>query len=275
MPKATSHYNLAVLKPILAKEWHIEKNPGLTPTEITPGSGKKVWWKCKEGHEWEASIYSRSKGSGCPFCSKRNNHEFTDLASEQSLVNDWHPTKNGTLNPQNVKPGYNRKIWWMCEYGHEWQATINHRLRDGGCPSCIEIDYEIDRHLFGITENYSDLIIPGGSDLSQSDNSLDLDVTDDAMDFRKSKRYVHTATGLINDSKSGYMIYAKMKNYSHDGMYFETGMAFKPRTTIKIKLDKPLRKLSRQKFAATVKWCNELYDEIGSTNMFGIGVKLL
>ncbi len=275
MPKATSDYNLYVLKPILAREWHAEKNPGLTPMEVTPGSGKRVWWKCKEGHEWQAVINSRNKGSGCPFCYRQKKYKFTDLASEKNLMREWHPRKNGHLNPQNIKPGYNRKLWWICENGHEWQATINRRLSDGGCPNCIELDYEIDRHLFGIDENYSVISIPDGFDLPPNDNNIDFDFTDDTVDFRKSKRYVHTATGLINDSKTGYMIYAKMKNYSHDGMYFEVGMAFKPEATVRIKLDKPLNRFSQKKFTAVVKWCNELFDEMGSTHMFGLGVKLI
>ena len=34
------------------------------------GIAKKVWWKCdkRDDHEWNASPNSRSKGSGCPFC---------------------------------------------------------------------------------------------------------------------------------------------------------------------------------------------------------------
>lgn len=32
---------------------------------------KKVWWKCKNNHEWKASIGSRTRGRGCPHCTKR------------------------------------------------------------------------------------------------------------------------------------------------------------------------------------------------------------
>ena len=31
---------------------------------------KKVWWKCKRGHEWKTSILHRSSGRGCPYCCK-------------------------------------------------------------------------------------------------------------------------------------------------------------------------------------------------------------
>lgn len=34
-------------------------------------SNKKVWWKCKNGHEWQAIISNRTnKNQGCPFCKK-------------------------------------------------------------------------------------------------------------------------------------------------------------------------------------------------------------
>jgi len=275
MPKATSHYNLYVLKPGLAREWHIQKNLGLTPQEVTPGSGKKVWWICKEGYEWEAVINSRNRGSGCPFCSKQKNTSFTNVASEQSLIKRWHPTKNGTLNPRDVKPGYNRKVWWICEVGHEWQATVSRRLRDGGCPSCIEIEYEVDRHLFGITENFSYSSLFDDIDSQQDDDTFGYDLDDAAMDFRKSKRYNYTATGLLEDIGKRNLVYAEMKNYSHDGMYFETETAIKPEATVNIMMDKPVERFHIRDFRATVRWCNELFGEMGSKNLFGMGVKFI
>ena len=54
----------------LMVEWNWEKNNELNfkPETLTLGSGKKVWWKCSKGHEWQAIIANRSKGSGCPEC---------------------------------------------------------------------------------------------------------------------------------------------------------------------------------------------------------------
>lgn len=48
--------------PELVKEWS-DKNEEYKPTVFTAGSSKKVWWKCKEGHEWEAVIKNRVNGS--------------------------------------------------------------------------------------------------------------------------------------------------------------------------------------------------------------------
>ena len=42
-----------------------------------PNSGQKVWWKCSNGHEWQAIIQDRNKGSGCPICRKNKKQEKT------------------------------------------------------------------------------------------------------------------------------------------------------------------------------------------------------
>lgn len=63
--------SLAYKSPELAKQWHLTKNGTLTPYDVTCGSGKKVWWQCSKGHEWQAAIYSRSNGNGCPICARR------------------------------------------------------------------------------------------------------------------------------------------------------------------------------------------------------------
>jgi len=59
---------LAALNPVLAKEWHPTKNGKITPYDIGMGSGGKVWWLCKKGHEWQTSLDHRKRGKGCPLC---------------------------------------------------------------------------------------------------------------------------------------------------------------------------------------------------------------
>ena len=66
-----------------------------------------------------------------------------------------------------------------------------------------------------------------------------------------------------------------MKNYSHDGMYFETETAFKPETTVNITLDKPLDRFPIKDFKANVRWCKELFGEMGSMYRFGLGVQFI
>ena len=61
---------LARVRPELAKEWHPTRNGTLTPSDVTKGSSRRVWWQCLTAtdHFWEASIADRTKGTGCPFC---------------------------------------------------------------------------------------------------------------------------------------------------------------------------------------------------------------
>lgn len=129
---------LAVVNPKLAAEWHPTKNGSLTPDMVTKGSNKKVWWKCGQGHEWQAQINKRSSGRGCPYCSGRKVLKgFNDLATTNpQLAAEWHPTKNGSLTPDMVNRGSTKKVWWQCGQGHEWQSTINNRSSGNGCPYC-------------------------------------------------------------------------------------------------------------------------------------------
>ncbi len=130
--------DLASQNPELATEWNYEKNGALSPENITTGSGKKVWWKCKYGHEWQAVVAYRRDGNGCPYCA--NDYVwvgFNDLLTKNpKLAEEWHPTKNGDLLPEKVVYGSNRKVWWLGKCGHEWQARIRNRFFGNGCPYC-------------------------------------------------------------------------------------------------------------------------------------------
>ena len=131
--------SLGVRYPELAKQWHPTKNGDLTPESFTPGSHETVWWKCAVcGNEWKAEIKSRASGVGCPVCAGRMvKIGYNDLATTHpELVNEWHPTKNGTITPHDITKGSHKKIWWICEMGHEWDATISSRIRGRGCPYC-------------------------------------------------------------------------------------------------------------------------------------------
>jgi hypothetical protein len=48
-------------------------------------------------------------------------------AVNPGLAAQWHPVKNGDLTPEDVTPGSKKKVWWLCEKGHEWQARMSVR----------------------------------------------------------------------------------------------------------------------------------------------------
>ena len=131
--------SLASINPVLAKEWHPVKNDNLKPSEVTPNSNKKVWWKCHMNHSWEATVGNRNSGRGCPVCSGRKAIRESSLASEfPILTKELHPFKNGSVLGTNLRPGSQKKVWWKCdaEDDHEWEATVSSRTRGNGCPFC-------------------------------------------------------------------------------------------------------------------------------------------
>ena len=128
---------LAEAKPDLCKEWNYEKNGGMTPSDVTPGSNKKVWWTCAKGHDYQARIAHRSTVSGCPCCAGKKACADNCLATlEPGLAGEWHPEKNQTLTPHDVTPQSGKAAIWLCTRGHEWKSTINNRTNGRGCPYC-------------------------------------------------------------------------------------------------------------------------------------------
>ena len=54
-----------------------------------------------------------------------------------TLSEEWHPTKNAPLTPENFTQSAKPKVWWMCKHGHEWKAAIYSRNLGGhACPYC-------------------------------------------------------------------------------------------------------------------------------------------
>ena len=107
---------------------------------FTGGSEKKVWWKCSKGHEWKATIVNRNKGRNCPYCSNRKVLKgYNDLQTVNlKLANEWNYEKNNGLTPFDVLPNSDKKVWWKCEKGHEWQARIADRNNGRGCLECYK-----------------------------------------------------------------------------------------------------------------------------------------
>lgn len=129
--------DLTTLKPELAAEWS-SKNDPLKPTMVTVGSHKKVIWKGKCGHEWVATVKSRAiSGTGCPYCSHNKILVgFNDLASQRPQIASEWSERNYPLKPNMVTVFANRKVWWKCSKGHEWNTLISTRSGGSECPYC-------------------------------------------------------------------------------------------------------------------------------------------
>lgn len=139
--------DLASEHPDLAKEWDFALNQKL-PSQYSSGSEVRVWWKCKKGHSWKATINSRVRGNGCPYCSNQKiligyNDLFT---TNPELKEEWDYQKNTSLLPSAVTAGSDKKVWWKCKIcGNEWSAAISSRVNRCGCPSCGRKKATIER----------------------------------------------------------------------------------------------------------------------------------
>ena len=131
----------------VAAEFHPTRNEGLDVNTLTYGSHNKVWWLCSRGcstpdcktvHEWQASVNSRTRGAGCPFCCLRECCGCQSLLTKHpAIAIEWHPTANGDLRPDNVSYASNRKVAWKCHKGHVWTTTPGSRTNGKtNCPTC-------------------------------------------------------------------------------------------------------------------------------------------
>lgn len=137
--RALAGFNdLGTKRPDLAAEWHPELNAPLSPSDVTLGSAKSVWWLGSCGHSWQARINNRNHGTSCPVCEGDIILPgFNDLATRYPQLSlQWDSGRNA-LPADRISPGSNKKGWWLCEAGHSWEATINNRTTGGnGCPVC-------------------------------------------------------------------------------------------------------------------------------------------
>jgi hypothetical protein len=117
---------------------------GWDPRTVFGGTIRKLTWKCRFGHVWDATVLSRTGlGCGCPVCGNRRllpgfndlKTRFPDLAEEAF---GWDPSK--------ILAGSSRKVKWRCKIGHIWDATIDKRTSQGrGCPSCAGYGYNQEK----------------------------------------------------------------------------------------------------------------------------------
>ena len=137
--------SLASEYPALAEQFDLEANAPITPDAVPPGTMNKYWWKCDVcGYKWHASVNQRLAPRGCKPCGVKRRaaarslptpgSSFADLFPE--VAKEWHPTRNGDLTPDQVRPASNKEVWWQCARGHEWLARIASRREFGRCGEC-------------------------------------------------------------------------------------------------------------------------------------------
>ncbi len=139
--------DLYTKRPEIAKEWDYEKNEGLTPKDVVPGSNKKVWWICFVcGNSFQAIIADRTvRNNGCPVCAKQKRvntrikklTQNNSLDDDKDLIKDWDYEANYPKTPKDYTPRSNASVYWKCHIcNYQLKSTILNKSRKNGCPAC-------------------------------------------------------------------------------------------------------------------------------------------
>ena len=120
------------LYPNVCKKWNYEKNT-INPSDIWGTSGKVVFWKCEQGHEWKGRICDEIlKKRGCSECHRNKNLLHI---KNPDIFRQLHPTLNKDIDIYNLTCGDHRKCVWVCVRNskHIWSSTVYNRKRSDCC----------------------------------------------------------------------------------------------------------------------------------------------
>tara|TARA_B100000315_G_scaffold59102_1_gene53617 strand:+ start:749 stop:1126 length:378 start_codon:yes stop_codon:yes gene_type:complete len=112
---------LVELFPEVASEWHPTKNGEVKVSEIVAGANGRFWWRCgvSDDHEWATSVANRTRnGSGCPMCAGQwasVRGPKNPAIKHPHLSREWHSTKNGELQLDQMALSSRLRIWWKCD----------------------------------------------------------------------------------------------------------------------------------------------------------------
>lgn len=130
--------DFATKYPDIAKQWHPTLNGDKTPDMYTFGSGHKAYWLCPEcGQTWKTAMNLRYRG--CPYCSHEKPIKgINDLPTlRPDLMKEWDYEKNAGIDPTDLMPNSNKKVWWKCsKCGYSYLTLISNRNKGTGCKRC-------------------------------------------------------------------------------------------------------------------------------------------
>ena len=92
---------------------------------------KHLKWRCREGHEWNASLSSvKDEGTWCPACAHASRRLSLRVAHDVAVLRHGLCLSNKYVNNRG-------HLRWRCQEGHEWNASLSN-IKDRGrwCPHC-------------------------------------------------------------------------------------------------------------------------------------------
>lgn len=136
--------SIADQHPELVSQWADER----PASSLTSGTHYKALWRCDVGHEWRASVLSRTQGRGkCPTCREENRARKSGnrRAGAPSLAEnrpDLAALWADERPPSEVKLSSSYIAQWKCENGHHWSNSVSlQAARSHSCVVCRSVKY--------------------------------------------------------------------------------------------------------------------------------------
>lgn len=95
--RLTPERTLQARYPEVAAEWASDLNAGLSPTDVSYASNRRVMWRCVAGHTWSAKICKRTgaRPTGCPDCVSRRTSQ--PELSVRSMLAEHHTVSDNAV----------------------------------------------------------------------------------------------------------------------------------------------------------------------------------
>ena len=66
---------------------------------------------------------------------RANLEEYCIRRGKPEILAQWDAARNAPLTPEDIPHSSREKVWWRCERGHAYRASIQSRVIMGsGCP---------------------------------------------------------------------------------------------------------------------------------------------
>jgi hypothetical protein len=195
---------------------------------------------------------------------------------EPSLKREWHPSRNAGLNPGKVTIAYRKKVWWICNSGHEWKASVKCRLKGNGCPFCGQNDMEpiVDGSINGKN--------PKGCENNDFATSIKTEFIFETADsenymgenFRRGRRFRVNILAVVEIPVYGHWFYTSVRDISNDGLSFETEAFIEKGTNLIINFEQPLLPTLNKTCCSIIRWCRRMDNEDPSVSAYRVGAQI-
>ena len=155
----------------LISEWvgeDVDGNP-IEMSDVEHKSTLSVKWRCSVcSNIWATRIINRVKeGSNCHVCVNKaagtlaaksrleriGNDLYTWCMNSSTLgallLSEWtgRDSLGNSVDMKSISVGSNREVFWRCENGHEWVASVLRRTQGHNyCPQCKSLEYWCETH---------------------------------------------------------------------------------------------------------------------------------